>query len=168
MPSAAGQQLSAMLSVAQTASGFRPLAFVSLRTLMLRRERFVRLNIWPHPEAYYWLTVLSLGWYHVITIVKINFIPEKYRVWIDARNLLKLSHLHVQMARELGMNPKKLGKLNNHKQEPWKRPLPVYLEELYRKRFGRSRPGVVASMEELAKREMNKRQAKAGLKEHLP
>jgi hypothetical protein len=31
-----------------------------------------------------------------------------------------LSHEHVQMARELGMNPKKLEKLDNHHQEPWK------------------------------------------------
>ena len=45
--------------------------------------------------------------------------------WIDARTRCHLSHSHVQMARELGMNPKKLGKLDNHRQEPWKAPLPV-------------------------------------------
>lgn len=39
---------------------------------MLQREGFVRLYIWQYPEAYFWLTVLSLGWYHVITMVKIN------------------------------------------------------------------------------------------------
>ena len=37
--------------------------------------------------------------------------------WIDARRRFHLSHEHVQMARELGMNPKKLGKLDNHDQE---------------------------------------------------
>jgi hypothetical protein len=52
------------------------------------------------------------------------------------------------MARELGMNPKKLGKLNNHDQEPWKMPLGAYIEYLYYKRFGKERPDVVYSIEE--------------------
>jgi hypothetical protein len=54
------------------------------------------------------------------------------------------------MARELGMNPKKLGKLDNASQEPWKVSLPAFIEELYDKRFGRERPEVVRSIEELA------------------
>ena len=54
------------------------------------------------------------------------------------------------MARELGMNPKKLGKLDNHDQEPWKAPLPQFIEHLYFKRFGRERPEVVMSVEERA------------------
>ncbi len=44
------------------------------------------------------------------------------------------------MARELGMNPAKLGKIDNHKQERWKLPLPQFIEELYFKRFGRTTP----------------------------
>jgi hypothetical protein len=47
-------------------------------------------------------------------------LPAKLQDWVDARKRHHLSHAHVQMARELGMNPKKLGKLGNHKQEPWK------------------------------------------------
>ena len=39
----------------------------------------------------------------------------------------------LNMARELGLNPKKFGDLANHKQEPWKLPLPDYIEELYLK-----------------------------------
>jgi len=35
------------------------------------------------------------------------------------------------MARELGMNPKRIGKLDNRKQEPWKAPLPIFIEGLY-------------------------------------
>ena len=57
--------------------------------------------------------------------------------WVEARNSRHLSHAHVQMARELGMNPKKLGKLDNHNQEPWKAPLPQFIEHLYLKRFGK-------------------------------
>ena len=57
-------------------------------------------------------------------------VPNDLQVWIDAGKRLHLSHAQVQMARELGMNPKKLGKLANHKQEPWKLPLPQFIEQL--------------------------------------
>ncbi len=50
--------------------------------------------------------------------------------------------VQVQMARELGMNPAKLGKIDNHKQEPWKLPLQEFIEELYMKRFGRAAPSI--------------------------
>jgi hypothetical protein len=50
------------------------------------------------------------------------------------------------MARELGMNPKKLGKLDNHDQEPWKMPLRQYIEYLYFKRFGKERPDEIPSI----------------------
>ncbi len=49
---------------------------------------------------------------------KANFIPQKLRPWIDARQRYRLSHAQVQMARELGINPKKLGGMANHDQEP--------------------------------------------------
>ena len=61
--------------------------------------------------------------------------------WAEAGRRHRLSPSHVQMARELGMNPKKLGKLDNHRQEPWKAPLPQFIEDLYFKRFGRRKPG---------------------------
>jgi len=51
------------------------------------------------------------------------------------------------MARELGPNPGKLGKLSNHGQEPWKAPLPQFIEHLYLKRFGREQPRVVTPAE---------------------
>ena len=50
--------------------------------------------------------------------------------WIEARNKYHLSDMHIQMARELGMNPKKFGGLANHKQEKWKSPLPDFIEDL--------------------------------------
>ncbi len=73
---------------------------------------------------------------------------QKMQAWIDARKRHRLSHAQVQMARELGMNPSKLGKLDNHDQEPWKMPLRQYIEHLYFKRFGRERPDLVLSVEE--------------------
>lgn len=77
-----------------------------------------------------------------------NGIPEKFRAWIEARKRHRLSHAHVQMARELGMNPKKMGKRDNHRQEPWKAPLPVFIEDCYEKRFGKRKPDVVRSIEQ--------------------
>lgn len=56
------------------------------------------------------------------------------------------------MARELGLNPTKLGKVDNHRQEPWKAPLPQFIEHLYRKRFGREAPDDVLPLEERARR----------------
>src|SRR5438128_5368526 len=80
------------------------------------------------------------------------FIPQKLLPWIEARRRFHLSHAHVQMARELGMNPRKLGKLDNHKQERWKLPLPQFIEELYLRRFGKAAPDEVLTIEARAKR----------------
>lgn len=79
-------------------------------------------------------------------------LAQQVQIWADARRRHRLSHAHVQMARELGLNPQKLGKLDNHAQEPWKRPLPEFIEHLYRKRFGRARPDNVVPIEEQAPR----------------
>ena len=78
---------------------------------------------------------------------KKGFIPNKLKPWIDARKKYRLSHSHVQMARRLGLNPKKLGGMANHKQEPWKMPLPEYIEHLYQKRYGEIVTGVVKPLE---------------------
>lgn len=80
--------------------------------------------------------------------------------WIEARKRHRLTDAHVQMARELGMNPKKLGKIDNHKQEPWKAPLPEFIESLYAKRFGKTRPDVVKSVEARAKDQQAKKDAR--------
>jgi hypothetical protein len=87
-------------------------------------------------------------------------ISAKWQPWIDARRKFRLSHEHVQMARELGMNPKKLGKLDNHDQEPWKLPLPEFIAKLYSKRFGKERPDAVRSIEAMAAAKQAKRRAK--------
>lgn len=78
--------------------------------------------------------------------------PGPFQEWIDARKRHHLSHAHVQMARELGLNPGKFGKIDNHRQEPWKAPLPDFIEHLYFKRFGKERPDLVSTLEEMALR----------------
>jgi hypothetical protein len=42
------------------------------------------------------------------SMAKKKKIPEKLQIWIDARKKYRLSHAQVQMARELGLNPKKI------------------------------------------------------------
>ena len=86
------------------------------------------------------------------------------QAWITARTRHRLSHAHVQMARELGMNPKSLGSLDNHRQEPWKAPLAQFIEQLYEKRFGRARPEVVLSIEERAKQQAVKKATRRAAK----
>lgn len=89
---------------------------------------------------------------------KKSFIPNKLRPWIEARKKFRLSHAQVQMARELGLNPKNLGGMANHKQKPWKAPLPNYIEELYEKHFNRKAPDDIRPLEV---RDAEKRKRKA-------
>ncbi len=65
---------------------------------------------------------------------------QKSEVWIDAKKRFRLSAVDIQMAKELGMNPKIFGKLANHKQEPWKAPLFDFIEKCYFKRFNKRQP----------------------------
>jgi len=89
---------------------------------------------------------------------------QKMQAWIDARKRHHLSHAQVQMARELGMNPVKLGKLDNHKQEPWKLALPQFIEDLYFRRFGKPAPDVVVSIEERVRRDRQAKEARHAAK----
>ncbi|MBK7977236.1 MAG: hypothetical protein IPK07_29570 [Deltaproteobacteria bacterium] len=73
---------------------------------------------------------------------------QNLQAWIDARKCFGLSHAQVQMARELGIGPKALGGLANHRQEAWKIPLPEFIEREYERRFGRAAPERVVSIEE--------------------
>lgn len=84
----------------------------------------------------------------------------KLQAWVDARHRHRLSHAQVQMARELGLNPAKLGKLDNRKQERWKLPLSPFIEHLYFKRFGQRAPEMVTSIEDRARLEQQKREAR--------
>ena len=41
-------------------------------------------------------------------------VPAKLQIWIDARQRYHLTHAQIQMARELGLNPRKFGGYANH------------------------------------------------------
>jgi hypothetical protein len=91
-------------------------------------------------------------------------IPSSLLPWFEARKRFRLSHAQTQMARELGMNPRKLGKLANEKQEPWKLPLPEFIAKCYCKRFGRSEPEQVRSLEEMIKADERRRRERKARK----
>src|SRR2546425_13181149 len=86
--------------------------------------------------------------------------PERLQIWTEARVRHPLSHAKVQRARERGRNAKKLGKLDDQGQEPWKLPPPAFIEHLYFKRFGKGRPDVVVSIEERARIQEDKKALK--------
>ena len=68
---------------------------------------------------------------------------DENKIWIEVKKKYHLSDAHIQMARELGMNPKKIGGLANNKQEKWKSPLPIFIEDLYYERFKKEKPEIV-------------------------
>jgi len=87
-------------------------------------------------------------------------LSQNVQDWVEARRRFHLSHAHVQMVRELGMNPKKLVQLDNHHQERWKAPLPQFIEQLYEKRFSRARPAVVMPIAERVRAQDAKKAAR--------
>jgi hypothetical protein len=88
------------------------------------------------------------------------------QAWVGARKRHRLSHGQVQMARELGLNPAKLGQLDNRRQEPWKAPLPQFIEDLY---ANRGRPDVVKTIDEIARpAERHRAEPAAGRASHTP
>ena len=85
--------------------------------------------------------------------------------WITAQKKHRLSDIHVQMARELGLNPDKFGKIDNHRQETWKVPLPQFIEEIYFKRFKKEHPDTVKPLKQILKELEIKKEAKKKAKE---
>jgi len=63
------------------------------------------------------------------------------------------------------MNPKKFGKLANNNQEPWKLPLPLFIEKIYFKQYGKKGPDNIQSIEEMlsAKRKKTEERKKRKL-----
>ena len=85
--------------------------------------------------------------------------------WMVAQKRHRLSDRQVQMARELGLNPDKLGKIDNHRQEVWKAPLPLFIESIYFKRFKREEPETVKPLKQImaemeAKKKLQKEKKK--------
>lgn len=99
-------------------------------------------------------------------VAKKQSIPSKLQIWLEARRRYHLTDRQIQMAQELGFNPKKFGGYANSGQESWKRPLGEFIEHLYLKRFKRSEPERLLSLEEQAA-EMHRKQAKKKARKSL-
>ena len=85
--------------------------------------------------------------------------------WMVAQKRHRLSDKQVQMARELGLNPDKLGKIDNHRQESWKAPLPEFIEEIFYKRFKKEHPDIVKPLKQILKKQEIKDKEKKKEKE---
>ena len=94
------------------------------------------------------------------TMAKKTRIPHKFHPWINARKQFRLSDAHIQMARELGLSPKRFAKYADRQNQPWKLPLTECIDALYLKQFGKSRPDEVKTMEEIAAAHVAKRAAR--------
>lgn len=81
-----------------------------------------------------------------------------------AQKKFRLSDKHIQMARELGLNPDKFGSLNNHDQEQWKAPLPQFIERIYLKHFKRELHETIKPLAQIVADKKKKKQTKKALK----
>ena len=115
-----------------------------------------------YPYLYYMAGFLSLQKNERCSMAVTKAILEK---WMVAQKRHRLSDKQVQMARELGLNPDKLGKIDNHRQESWKAPLPQFIESIYFKRFKREEPETVKPLKQImaemeAKKKLQKEKKK--------
>ncbi len=60
------------------------------------------------------------------------------REWADAKRKCRLNAETVRMAKELGMNPRKLIKNIPSKTERWKAPVHIWIRDLYEKRLAKT------------------------------
>jgi hypothetical protein len=74
---------------------------------------------------------------------------DELQRWVEAKRQCGLSDAHVQMARELGMNPKRLIESESATQGPTQIPLGQRIENLYLKRFKKPLPDAVAPLRQL-------------------
>ena len=115
-----------------------------------------------YPYLYYMAGFLSLQKNERCSMAVTKAILEK---WMVAQKRHRLSDKQVQMARELGLNPDKLGKIDNHRQESWKAPLPQFIESIYFKRFKREEPETVKPLKQILKEMETKKKLQKEKKE---
>ncbi len=61
---------------------------------------------------------------------------KNQQAWEVAKKKYRLSNISVQKAIRLGLNPKKLGSIASHKQQPWKELLADFIDRIYEKSLG--------------------------------
>ncbi|OGF46791.1 MAG: hypothetical protein A2452_03705 [Candidatus Firestonebacteria bacterium RIFOXYC2_FULL_39_67] len=60
---------------------------------------------------------------------------KKDELWQEAYRKCRLSARHIQMAKEMGLNPLSLIKNIPNPKDQWKLPVRDWIEEIYEKRF---------------------------------
>lgn len=65
---------------------------------------------------------------------------NRQELWVEAKRKCRLNAEEVQMAKEMGLNPKSLIKNIPAKNEQWKTPVKIWIRDMYAERFGRTRP----------------------------
>ncbi len=74
-----------------------------------------------------------------IDIMEIMFNMAKNKnnpMWAEAKKKCRLNTTTVEMAREMGLNPKSLIKNIPNSKQQWKAPVHVWIQEMYEERFG--------------------------------
>ena len=61
--------------------------------------------------------------------------------WAEAKKRCRLNLEDIRMAKELGLNPRKLMRNNPSPQEPWKAPVREWIRDLYRRRHPQAAKG---------------------------
>ncbi len=74
---------------------------------------------------------------------------DQLQVWVEARRRCGLTDAHVQMARELRMDPRRLTECASTAQGLTQPPLAQRIENLYLKRFKKPRPDSIAPLRQM-------------------
>jgi hypothetical protein len=74
---------------------------------------------------------------------------DQLQLWVKVKRQCALTDAHVQMARELGMNPKRLIESESPTQGSTQMPLSRRIEGLYLKRFKKPLPAAVEPLRQL-------------------
>lgn len=90
-------------------------------------------------------------------------LPPRLAAWSRARDRFALSPAQVQMARDLGLDPKRLGRLDRGDEDPGVT-IAERIERLYRDTFDREQPDLVESLEEIAARLEQKKAERRGVR----
>ena len=64
---------------------------------------------------------------------------KKNTKWEEAKKRCRLNAETVQMAKELGLNPKSIIKNIPNKSQSWKKPVYLWIREMYEERYGDSK-----------------------------
>ncbi len=67
---------------------------------------------------------------------------DRQVLWAEAKKKCRLNAEEVQMAKEMGLNPRSLIKNIPAKSEQWKAPVKIWIRDMYAERFGRRSPAV--------------------------